>query len=225
MKREFLKGLTFKVGDQEVTLPDEVINNIIAENGKDIEGTKTKLNGQIENLQSELKTKDEQLTNINSEMEKFKTMDIDGIKSKLTELEGKNKEYETQLETERETNAKKLQDQQYDFAVRELTGKHKFTNDFVKNAFVEEFKKQGLKLGEDGNFLGADDYIKGFQEKNPGVFAVEAPPSNEPQIQQFSAATSGGATPVKGISLLDAMKAANEGKPVDIGQVGRFANQ
>ena len=186
MKREFLKGLTFKVGDQDVTLPEEVINNIIAENGKDIEGTKAKLNGQIENLQSEIETKDKQLTNINSEMEKFKTMDIEGIKNKVTELENKNKEYEIQLATEREANEKKLADQQYDFKLNEYVNGQKFTSDFAKKAYLAELKAQGFKIGEDGTLMGANDYTKQFQEKNPGVFVVEETPKDEPPAPQFT---------------------------------------
>ena len=91
MKRDWLKNLKIEVDGKEVNLTDAIIDSIISENGKDIEATKAKADKtqEIENLKSEIKTKDEQLANINSEMEKFKTMDIEGIKNKVTELENK----------------------------------------------------------------------------------------------------------------------------------------
>jgi hypothetical protein len=216
MQRKFLEGL--QIEGLEGGLPKEIIDSIMNENGKDVETTKTKFNSQIENLQSELKSKDEMLTNVNSEIEKYKGMDIENIKKSAEEWKNKYTEFENQTKAEKEAYQKQLQDQQYDFAVRELTGKHKFTNDFVKNAFVEEFKKQGLKLDESGNFLGADDYIKNFGEKNPGVFAVEAPPSNEPQIKQFAAGTSGNPTPEAKVPLVELMKAKNAGQAIDPNQ-------
>lgn len=206
---------------------EEIAKKIMAINGADIENAKSKADKsqEIEKLQSELESKDKMLNEANSQIEKFNGMDIEGIKKEAESWKTKYSEFEANAKVEKEAFEKKLAEQQYDFRVKEYLGQHKFTNDFVKDAFEKTFKEQGFKLGEDGNFLGADDYIKGFQEKNPGVFAVEAPPSNEPQIQQFSAATSGGATPVKGMSVLEAMKAANAGQSVDLGQVGKFAVQ
>lgn len=192
MKREFLKGLTFKVGDQEVTLPDEVINNIIAENGKDIEGTKTKLNGQIENLQSELKSKDEMLTNVNSEMEKYKGMDIESIKKSADEWKNKYTEFENQTKAEKEAYEKKLKDQQYNFKLNEIAGQHKFVDDIAKEAFINNLKKQEFKFGEDGTLQGANDYINKFKEEHKGIFVTET--ANEPaelQLPTFSLPTTG----------------------------------
>jgi hypothetical protein len=219
MKRDFLRGLTIEVDGKQINLSDAVIDSIISENGKDIEATKAKADKsqEIENLKSELLAKDKLIEESNVQIQKFKEMDVDGIKAAAEEWKNKYTEFENQTKAEKEAYQKQLQDQQYDFAVRELTGKHKFTNDFVKNAFVEEFKKQGLKLDESGNFLGADDYIKGFQEKNPGVFAVEAPPSNEPRIQ-FSAATSGNPAPEAKVPLVELMKAKNAGQTIDPNQ-------
>jgi len=201
MKREMLK---------ELGLEDEAIEKIISENGKDIEATKAKSDKsqEIENLKLEIKTKDDLIANTNSEMEKFKTMDIEGIKNKVTELEGKNKEYETQLATSKETYEKQIADQQYDFAVREFTGQHKFANDFVKDAFINDFKTKGLKL-EDGKFLGADDHVKNFMEKNPGVFATEEAPK-DPQAPSYDfVAPTGGQTPKSKMSVSEWMKAKN----------------
>lgn len=222
MKREFLKGLGIE------GLTDEVIEKIMAENGKDIEATKTKADKsqEIENLKSQLSEKDKLIEEANSQIENFKGMDVEGIKKAADEYKTKYEQSAADLKAKEEVYQKQLADQQYDFRVKEYLGQHKFTNDFVKDAFEKTFKEQGFKVGEDGKFLGADDYIKSFSEKNQGVFApVEAPkPNNEPSVQ-FAAATSGGQAPTKGMSLLDAMKAGNAGQNVDLGQVGKFAVQ
>lgn len=172
MKREFLKGLNIE------GLTDEAIDKIMSEAGKDLEKEKSKaiqINQDLEKAREELAAKDKLITDANAEIEKFKELDIEGIKKSADEWKAK---YDTDTKAFQE----QLKQKDYEFAVKEFTSKHKFTNDFVKDAFVETFKKQGFKL-EDGKFLGADDYIKSFGEKNPGVFVTEEPkPEPVPQI-------------------------------------------
>lgn len=169
MKREMLK---------ELGLEEDVINKIMAENGKDLEKAKAstdKITQDLEKVREELEAKDKLITDANAEIEKFKGLDIEGIKQSADEWKNK---YEADTKAFKEQLAQK----DYEFAVKEFTGQHKFTNDFVKDAFVENFKKQGFKL-EEGKFLGAEDYIKTFGEKNPGVFVTEEPKADPvPQI-------------------------------------------
>lgn len=68
MKTEFLKN--FKVGDQE--LPKEVIDAIMAENGRDIEAAKKPF--------ADYETIKSQLDEANRTIEGFRAMDIDGVK-------------------------------------------------------------------------------------------------------------------------------------------------
>jgi len=213
-------------------IDEEVVKQIMSINGKDIEKAKAtaekdseKLNQKIQNLESELNSKDELINNYNSEIEKFKGMDIDSIKNKVAELEQANKDYESQLKTSREEFEAQLKANQYDFAIKEYANKFEYQSDFVKEAFLNNLKSQGFKLSEDGKLFGADDYQKDFAEKNAGVFKVaEVQKPTEPTIQQFAAPTNNG-VPQKGMSLLDAMKAANSNQAVDISQVGKFVNQ
>lgn len=183
MKREFLKSIE--------GLTDEAIDKIIAENGKDIEATKVKtgqatekVSQELENLKSELESNKQTLEQANAQIEKFKTLDVEGIKAQAEEWKTKYSEFENQTKAEKEAFTKQLADKDYEFAVKEFIGTQKFTGDFTKNAFIEDFKKQGLKL-DNGKFLGADDYIKGFQEKNQGVFIIEAPIDEAP-VPQFT---------------------------------------
>lgn len=70
MKREFLKGLG---------LEDTVIDQIMDENGKDI----NKANEKVKTLEAEVNNTKELLTNANKEIDSYKSMDIDAIKNLL----------------------------------------------------------------------------------------------------------------------------------------------
>lgn len=90
MKTEFLQN--FKVGDQ--TLPKEVIDAILAENGRDIENAKKPyadydaVKGQLETAQECLKA--------------FEGVDVGQLQGKITELTGKlsdkDKEWQAKLD-------------------------------------------------------------------------------------------------------------------------------
>jgi hypothetical protein len=179
MKREFIKSLNIE------GLTDEIIDKIMSENGKDIQKAQQateKVNTELENLKAELKSNKQTLDEANAQIEKFKGLDIEGKDKAIQEWQTKYADFETKSKAEKEAFEKQLAEKDYEFAVKEFTGQHKFTNDFVKDAFIENFKKQGFKL-EEGKFLGADDYIKTFGEKNPGVFVVEEPSKDPvPQI-------------------------------------------
>ena len=168
---------------------EEIAKQIMSINGTDIESAKTKagqatekLQTELDNSKLELKAKEELITSVNSEIEKFKGMNIEEIQKQVETLKTQNTEYQTKSEADKVAYEKQLADKDYEFAVKEFVSGHKFTNDFVKDAFVNDFKSKGLKL-EDGKFLGADDHVKNFMEKNPGVFAVETTTENKiPEI-------------------------------------------
>lgn len=174
MKREFLK---------ELGLEDSVIDKVMGENGKDVEKQKKeteKATEKIKNLETELEANKQTLDEANSQIEKFKEMDIEGIKNSAEEWKTKYESFQTEAENQKTELEKKMQTQEYEFAAKDYINSLKFANDFTKNAFLKEFIGQELKLS-DGKFLGADDYIKQFKESNPGVFADE---NTNPDNQQ-----------------------------------------
>lgn len=77
MKTEFLQSI--KIGEQ--TLTKEIIDAIMAENGKDIEAAKKPF-ADYEDIKG-------QLTEANTTIEGFKAMDIDGIKKAADEWKAK----------------------------------------------------------------------------------------------------------------------------------------
>lgn len=153
MKTEFLKGLG---------LDEDAIKSIMAENGKDIQLIKDKL----EKVEIELQTKEGLLEEVNTEIQKFKEMDIESIKTSAEEWK-----------TKYETDTKALQDQlaskDYEYNANAYLNNFKFTSDLAKKAVIADFKEKNFKL-ENGTFLGADDYMKQLQESNPGAFINES---------------------------------------------------
>ena len=83
MKRDFLKGLG---------LDDSVIDQIMDENGKDIQREKNavnKVNQDLEKYKAENEGLKTQLSEANTQIQSFKEMDIDGIKASAEEWKTK----------------------------------------------------------------------------------------------------------------------------------------
>lgn len=204
MKRDYLKGLKIKTEDgKEINLSDEIIDSIIAENGKDIETTKAKLDKtqEIENLRNQLET-------VNSKVEKFDGMNIEEIQKQLETLKIEKSEFEIKSKADKEAYEKAIADQQYDFKLNEYVSGQKFTSEFTKKAYMAELKNQGFKLAEDGTLLGANEYTEKFKTENQGVFVVEAPIGEKPLPTFTTGNTDGQAMKTK-MSLNDWMKAKN----------------
>ena len=77
MKREFLQN--FKIGDQP--LPKEIIDEIMAENGRDIESAKKPF--------ADYDSIKEQLQTAKDGLKAFEGVDVAQLQSKVTELQGK----------------------------------------------------------------------------------------------------------------------------------------
>lgn len=168
MKREFLKNLG---------LADEVIDSIMAENGKDIEVEKkktTSIQNKLDTANTELTTVKEQLATANTTIQSYKDMDIEGIKQSAEEWK-----------TKYEEDTKKLQDdlkaKDYDYAVKEYMNSFKFIDDEVKELVINKFKEKGFKY-EEGKFLGADDFMKEYKEAHKNLFVPDEPQDPVPTI-------------------------------------------
>jgi len=128
---------------------------------------KDKLDTKITELAETKKLLDEANTTIQS----YKDMDIEGIKKSASDWEEKYK-------TDTKALNEKLEKQATEFAAEKYMGKFQFTSPLVAKAAMAEFMAQGFKRGEDGTFLGADDFMAKMKESNPGAFVVETPPAD-----------------------------------------------
>lgn len=182
MKREFITNL----------LPDidkTVLDAIMAEHGKDVETQKNTI-ASLTTERDGLKT---QLDEAKTEIQSYKDMDIDGIKSKAAEWEEK---YNT--ETQKLTD--QLAAKEYEYSVNGALSGLKFTSESARKAFAADLMGKKLPV-QDGKLLGLDDFVKTYKESDPNAFA---PDDGEPAPHVVSK-TSGGNMGDPGSALRAAM--------------------
>ena len=121
MKRDFLEGLN---------LDADVIDKIMKENGKDIEGAKAKFSD-YDDIKKQLET-------ANATLEKFK--DYDQTKADV-------EKYKTELEKSQKESAAKIAAMERSAKVKDYLSGKKFVNDITREAIAS-------KMGE---VLGADE--------------------------------------------------------------------
>lgn len=157
MKREFLKGLG---------LEDTVIDQIMDENGKDI----NKANEKVKTLEAEVNNTKELLTNANKEIDSYKSMDIEAIKKSA-------EDYKTKYETAEKEHQAQLSQIEYDNKLGKYVDKLNLKNDIYKNAVISQIKEKGLKFDGD-TLLGGEELVKGFKEQYADAFADIKPKPN-----------------------------------------------
>jgi len=187
MQRKFLEDLG---------LEKDVIDKIMTENGHDVENARkseadkfaterTTLTDRANDLQGQLDQRDKDLKDV---QEKLTTAQADA--SKLPDVTAQLGSLQTKYDTERQEWAQKQQAQAYEFAVKTATSALKFTSaaarrDFERGAIEKALKMEGDKI------LGFDDYVRAYQEADPGAFVTENanPNPNEPSEPQEPAPT------------------------------------
>lgn len=170
MKREEIKNL---LGDGNISDNlDSIIDSIMSLNGADIEKQKKEvenLNSKIENLNSELSTNKKTLDEANSQIEKFKGMDIENIKAGAEEWKTKYEASQAEAQKIKEQFEADIKAKDYEYAVNNYMSNFKFVDDVVKETVLNHFKSKEFKL-EEGKFLGADDYMRDYQEQHKALF-------------------------------------------------------
>lgn len=175
MQRKFLEDLG---------LEKDAIDKIMSENGKDIEGARkneadkfaterTTLTGRADDLQKQLDARDADLKDV---QEKLTAAQADA--GKLTDVTDQLKNLQTKYDTEQKEWAAKQQEQAYEFAVKTQANALKFSSaaakrDFERGAIEKKLQMEGDKI------LGFDDYVKTYQEADPGAFVTEPAPAGD----------------------------------------------
>jgi len=158
MKREFLEGLDIGEG---VKLSKEIIDRILDENGRDLEGQKatvTALTTERDGLKS-------QLDDANKTIQSYKDMDIEGVKKAASD-------WETKYNTDTQKLKDDLEAVKYGHAVEKAVSGLSFTSESAKKAFISDLTSRQLML-EDGKLLGLEDFTKTYREADPGAFTPE----------------------------------------------------
>lgn len=96
---------------------------------------------------------------------------IDKLKDIDTQFETLKSQYETDVDNYRNM----LEDQKYEFAVKEYANSKKFSSNAAKRDFINVMLDRRLQM-EDNSILGADDFTNKWMESNADAFIVETPP-------------------------------------------------
>lgn len=174
MKREFLTGLGLEAN---------VVDQIMTENGKDIEGLKAQL-GVQKGLVSDLTG---QLNSANGELEKLKGVDVDAI---TKERDTYKSQYEQALK-DKDTAIAQVK---YDSALDSYLGKYQFSSSFAKDGIRSALSEKKLKLSDKGEFEGIDDAMKELQENHKDAFVSGVDNKPKPQFSSGISGASGSMT-------------------------------
>lgn len=159
MKTDFLK---------ELGLEKDVIDKILAENGKDIETLKMqaeKDRAAISAKDVEIKSLSDQLAAAGEQIEGFKKLDVEGTKKAADEWKQKAE----QAEKDRDEQIAAIK---FDHALGA-----KLADVKAKDAdiLIKLIDKDNLKLTDDGNILGLDEQLSKIKEEKGFLFEPDKP--------------------------------------------------
>lgn len=175
MKTEFLKSLN---------LSQEVIDKIMAENGKDIAVEQKKAEKVIQERDSyKLKAEslETQVNDANTEIQKFKDMDIDGIKKAADD-------WKETAEKAKADADKQISQMKFDYALSAALTGAKAKNAKAVKALLD---MDGLKFN-DGKIVGLDEQLAQIKADNDYLF------ENDEPAPEFVKGTNGGSGSVGG---------------------------
>ena len=177
MKTECLKSLN---------LSQEVIDKIMAENGKDIAVEQKKAEKVIQERDSyKLKAEslETQVNDANTEIQKFKDMDIDGIKKAADD-------WKETAEKAKADADKQISQMKFDYALSAALTGAKAKNAKAVKALLN---MDGLKFNDnDGKIVGLDEQLAQIKADNDYLFESDEP------APEFVKGTNGGSGSVGG---------------------------
>ena len=177
MKTEFLKSLNLSQG---------VIDKIMAENGKDIAVEQKKAEKVIQERDSyKLKAEslETQVNDANTEIQKFKDMDIDGIKKAADD-------WKETAEKAKADADKQISQMKFDYALSAALTGAKAKNTKAVKALLD---MDGLKFNDnDGKIVGLDEQLAQIKTDNDYLFESDEP------APEFVKGTNGGSGNVGG---------------------------
>lgn len=132
------------------------------------------LNGQITTLNETIATRDTDLAGLKSQLEA-----AGQDATKLAELNSQFTGLQSKYDADIKQYEQKMQQQAYEFAVREFANTKKFTSQAAKRDFTQAMIQKGLQM-ENGKLIGGEDFVGIYSQDNADAFYVE-PPKVEPE--------------------------------------------
>lgn len=145
---------------------------------KEVEGIKEKLSSAESaktKLQEDLKNRDTDLANVKKELE-----EAGEDTKKLEDLTEKLKTLQDDYSEQQKKYTKQLDDQKYEFAIKELASGLKFSSNSAKKSFLRDLMDNKLSM-KDEEVLGFKDFVDKYKEQDAGAFVVEDDDPNKNQ--------------------------------------------
>lgn len=132
------------------------------------------LNAQLENLNSTIATRDTDLESLKKQLE-----EAGNDATKLTELNTNLTNLQAKYDQDVKDYQDKLNQQAYEFAVKEFANGKKFTSQAAKRDFTAAMIAKGLQM-ENGKLIGGEDFVGMYSQDNADAFVVEKPADPTP---------------------------------------------
>jgi len=164
--------------------------------------------GSIKQLNDTIAQRDTDLADLQTKLK-----DAGTDTTKLAELQTNFDTLQNKYTADTKAYQEKLEQQRYEFAVKEFANNLEFSSQAAKRDFVREMIGESLKMKEDA-IIGADDFKKVYEEKNVDAFVSKSEPQTPTPATpdagkpQFISTTPGGTAP-KQPTLSEMMAAAN----------------
>ena len=145
----------------------EVIDKIMAENGKDIAAEQKKaekITQERDSYKLKAESLETQVNDANAEIQKFKDMDIDGIKQAADD-------WKTKAEKAKSDADAQISEMKFDYALTAALTGAKARNSKAVKALLD---MDGLKLN-DGKIIGLDEQLSQIKEENGFLFESDEP--------------------------------------------------
>lgn len=157
MKREEIEKVLKEAGVSDEKLKDTV-ENILAENGKDIKASQDKT---AQDKQKELDIADQTIKGLKEKVDKFDGVDVDKLRNDAKEWQDK---YDADIAAEK----KKTSDLQKEYALKDaLRNQGALDPDYImyKHGGIDKFA-----FDSQGNPIGLSDILKPMMEASPALF-------------------------------------------------------
>lgn len=177
MKREDIARIFEGATDAQI---NEILNINSADIGSAKNGTAQQISSltqQVTDLQAQMAQRDTDMQSLQEQLTAAQTDagKLSEAQEALTQLQGK-------YAADQKKWDEKIAKQAYEFAIREATGKLKFTSAAAQRDFVREATAKKLAM-ENGALMGFDDFAAAYRAANPGAMVEEQPAESEPDTK------------------------------------------
>lgn len=180
--------------------------------------------------EDDLKGKDSIIADLNATIDTRNT-DLQSIQEKLDKagtdsamienLSGELSKLQAKYDNDTAEYQSKLQKQAYEFAVKEFANNQSFSSNAAKRDFINSMLNKELPM-ENGNIMGANDYMAEYAKDNSDAFVAKKDPepenknNNQPRFAANTTDPNNAGGDGRKQSLTELMKAKNENPNMNI---------